>query len=77
VCVCVSNITTNTIILQTDLENCDYQAEHGSTRLFDARKVLSDQAKEVADKEAEDATNPMKMLEKRTKMSRNEMEALS
>jgi hypothetical protein len=52
-------------------------AEHGSTRLFEARKLWVEQKKAEEKQKDEDATDPMKQLEKRTKMSRAEMEALS
>ncbi|CAB3403135.1 unnamed protein product [Caenorhabditis bovis] len=68
---CLAEIT-----FKTDLENCDYQNEHGATRLFEAVKLYQDQQKQAEEKEAEDAKDPMKMLEKRTMMSRQEMEEL-
>ncbi|CAI5446250.1 unnamed protein product [Caenorhabditis angaria] len=68
---CLAEIT-----FKTDLENCDYQNEHGATRLFEAVKLYQDQQKQVEEKEAEDAKDPMKMLEKRTMMSRQEMEEM-
>jgi len=68
---CLAEIT-----FKTDLKNCDYSQEHGSTRLFEAEKLLQAQDREIQKQEEEDATNPMKMLEKRTKMSRFEMDAL-
>uniref|UniRef100_A0A914YPJ7 Splicing factor YJU2 n=1 Tax=Panagrolaimus superbus TaxID=310955 RepID=A0A914YPJ7_9BILA len=64
------------ISFKTDLENCDYQQEHGATRLFDAFKHYQEQAKkDEAEEEAEKA-DAMKMLEKRTKMSKKEMQAV-
>lgn len=68
---CLAEIT-----FKTDLENCDYKEEHGAKRLFEALKVYQDAEKKKEEKEAEDAKDPMKMLEKRTMMSRQEMEAL-
>uniref|UniRef100_A0A914CCL8 Splicing factor YJU2 n=1 Tax=Acrobeloides nanus TaxID=290746 RepID=A0A914CCL8_9BILA len=68
---CLAEIT-----FTTDLENCDYRAEHGATRLFDAFKYYQEQAKTEEDKDAAEKTDAMKMLEKRTKMSRAEMDAM-
>ncbi|CAD6188476.1 unnamed protein product [Caenorhabditis auriculariae] len=68
---CLAEIT-----FKTDLEHCDYQQEHGATRLFEAVKLYQDQEKQREAKEEEDAKDPMKMLEKRTMMSRLEMEAI-
>jgi len=63
-------------VFQTDLKTCDYSQEHGATRLFEAEKLLRDEEARQAKQDEEDKTNPMKMLENRTKMSRFEMEAL-
>ncbi|TKR78021.1 hypothetical protein L596_018895 [Steinernema carpocapsae] len=68
---CLAEIT-----FKTDLQNCDYQQEHGATRLFEAVKLLQQQEKEAAQKEEEESKDQMKMLEKRTKASRAEMEAM-
>uniref|UniRef100_A0A914XM85 Splicing factor YJU2 n=1 Tax=Plectus sambesii TaxID=2011161 RepID=A0A914XM85_9BILA len=68
---CLAEIT-----FKTDLEKCDYSQEHGATRLFEAFKLYQDNQREKEAKEEEEMKNPMKMLEKRTKMSRAEMEAL-
>lgn len=68
---CLAEIT-----FKTDLENCDYQQEHGATRLFEAFKLYQQEEKAKETKEEEEKNDPMKMLEKRTKMSRAEMEAL-
>lgn len=68
---CLAEIT-----FKTDLENCDYQAEHGATRLFEAFKLFQEAEKAKEAKEEEDKKDPMKMLEKRTKQSRAEMEAV-
>lgn len=68
---CLAEIT-----FKTDLENCDYQNEHGATRLFEAMKVYQDAEKAKEAQEEEDKKDPMKMLEKRTMMSRAEMEAM-
>lgn len=63
------------ISFKTDIENVDYTAEHGATRLFEAAKYYQEQAKQQEDKEDADKNDAMKMLEKRMKMSRAEMEA--
>ncbi|VDN05839.1 unnamed protein product [Thelazia callipaeda] len=68
---CLAEIT-----FKTDLENCDYQQEHGATRLFEAFKLYQQEEKAKETKEEEEKKDPMKMLEKRTKTSRAEMEAL-
>jgi len=68
---CLAEIT-----FKTDLKNCDYAAEHGSKRLFEADKALREMEKEKEQQEEEDKQNAMKQLEKRTKMSRFEMEAI-
>lgn len=68
---CLAEIT-----FKTDLENCDYQQEHGATRLFEAFKLYQQEEKAKETQEEEDKKDPMKMLEKRTKMSRAEMEAI-
>ena len=65
------------ITFKTDLENCDYQQEHGATRLFEAFKLYQQEEKAKETQEEEDKKDPMKMLEKRTKMSRAEMEEMS
>ena len=64
------------ITFKTDLANTDYQAEYGATRLFEAFKLYKDQARAEEAQEEEDKKDPMKMLEKRTMMSRAEMEAM-
>ncbi|ODM97818.1 Coiled-coil domain-containing protein 94 [Orchesella cincta] len=65
------------ISFKTDPESTDYVIEAGATRNFMALKLAEEQAvrEEQAEKE-EDATNPMKMLEKRTQASRHEMAVL-
>uniref|UniRef100_A0A0N5APX0 Splicing factor YJU2 n=1 Tax=Syphacia muris TaxID=451379 RepID=A0A0N5APX0_9BILA len=68
---CLAEIT-----FKTDLENCDYQQEHGATRLFEAFKLYQQEEKAKETQEEEDKKDPMKMLEKRTKMSRAEMEEM-
>lgn len=69
---CVAEIS-----FKTDPENTDYTLEAGATRNFEAMKTASEMAKkEQQEKEEEEANNPMKVLENRTKASRNEMEAI-
>lgn len=68
---CLAEIT-----FTTDLENTDYKAEYGATRLFEAFKLYKEQARAEEAQEEEDKKDPMKMLEKRTMMSRAEMEAM-
>lgn len=64
------------IAFKTDIANTDYACEAGATRLFEAEKLARSMAeKEMAEKEA-DELNPMKVLENRTKASRNEMDQL-
>lgn len=63
------------ISFKTDIENVDYTAEHGATRLFEAFKFYQEQEKEKELKEEAEKNDAMKMLEKRTQMSRAEMEA--
>jgi hypothetical protein len=48
--------------------------EHGATRLFDAVKYHQEQEKQMQKKEEADKNDAMKMLEKRVKMSREEIE---
>ncbi|XP_013421805.1 coiled-coil domain-containing protein 94-like [Lingula anatina] len=69
---CVAEIS-----FKTDLENTDYAIEAGATRNFEAMKTAEKLARdEIKQKEEEEANNPMKLLENRTKQSRNEMEML-
>ncbi len=68
---CLAEIT-----FKTDIENVDYKMEQGATRLFDAFKAFQDQEREREHVEEEEKADAMKMLEKRTKMSKLEMEAL-
>lgn len=69
---CISEIT-----FKTDPENTDYTMELGATRNFQAYHVLQKQmeADKLA-KEEEEANNPMKALENRTKESKREMESI-
>ncbi|KAF7256526.1 hypothetical protein EG68_06846 [Paragonimus skrjabini miyazakii] len=63
------------IIWRTDLENGDYVLEGGAKRNFEALKTAEElEAKRQAEEEEELANNPMKMLEKRTDQSKQEME---
>ncbi|XP_029655711.1 splicing factor YJU2-like [Octopus sinensis] len=67
---CVSEIT-----FKTDLANMDYAMEFGATRAFQALRMAQKQAKEEMEAEKEEeANNPMKLLESRTKQSYKEME---
>jgi len=68
---CVAEIT-----FLTDPENQDYSMEHGATRNFEAEKLLDEQRKREEQQQLEDAANPMKMLEKRTRDSKREMEMM-
>ncbi|KAF6039190.1 CCDC94 [Bugula neritina] len=65
------------IAFKTDPKNCDYTLETGATRNFEAAKTLMDQEKKKQQAiEDEEAANPMKVLENRTKQSRNEMDTM-
>lgn len=65
------------ISFKTDPQNTDYEIEAGATRNFMALKLAEEQAKREADEEKEEeATNPMKLLEKRTQQSKNELDLL-
>lgn len=65
------------ISFKTDPQNTDYEIEAGATRNFMALKLAEEQAKrEEDDLKEEEASNPMKLLENRTKQSRNEIELL-
>jgi len=68
---CLAEIT-----FKTDIENVDYKAEHGATRLFDAFKFYQEKERDKEQEEEAEKADAMKMLEKRTKMSRMEMEQL-
>ncbi|KAI6184419.1 Splicing factor YJU2 [Aphelenchoides bicaudatus] len=63
------------ISFKTDIENVDYTAEHGATRLFEAYKFYQEQEKQKEMQEEADKNDAMKMLEKRTQLSKAEMEA--
>ncbi|CAH8610544.1 unnamed protein product [Heterobilharzia americana] len=63
------------IIWRTDLENGDYMLESGAKRNFEALKTAEElEVKRQAEEEEELANNPMKLLEKRTDQSKQEME---
>ncbi|CAH8624973.1 unnamed protein product [Schistosoma rodhaini] len=63
------------IIWRTDLESGDYVLESGAKRNFEALKTAEElEAKRQAEEEEELANNPMKLLEKRTDQSKQEME---
>ncbi|XP_058789360.1 splicing factor YJU2 [Phymastichus coffea] len=65
------------ISFKTDPQNTDYEIEAGATRNFMALKLAEEQAKREEDEEKEEeATNPMKLLEKRTQQSKQELELL-
>ncbi|KAK9304474.1 hypothetical protein QLX08_004231 [Tetragonisca angustula] len=60
-----------------DPKNTDYEIEAGATRNFMALKLAEEQAQREEDEEKEEeATNPMKLLEKRTLQSKQELELL-
>lgn len=64
------------IAFKTDLANTDYTLEAGATRLFEAEKLAHQMAEKERKEKEDDELNPMKLLENRTKASRNEMEQL-
>lgn len=65
------------ISFKTDPKNTDYEIEAGATRNFMALKLAEEQAqKEEEEAKEEEANNPMKLLENRTKQSKNEIELL-
>jgi hypothetical protein len=65
------------ITFKTDPANGDYELEHGGIRNFESIRLAEKQAKEEATKLAEEeALNPMKLLENRTRDSRQEMAAI-
>jgi len=67
---CLSEIS-----FKTDPESTDYVIEAGATRNFMALKLAEEQAQREVDAEKEEeSTNPMKLLENRTKASREEIE---
>ncbi|XP_037070108.1 splicing factor YJU2-like isoform X2 [Pollicipes pollicipes] len=65
------------IVFKTDPEHTDYIIEAGATRNFQAQILAERQAKREAEQaEEEEKSNPMKMLENRTKQSRHEMDMI-
>jgi len=65
------------IAFKTDPHNTDYEMEDGATRNFEALRTLEIQAKAEAEaKEADEANNPMKLLENRTRASQREMDMI-
>lgn len=69
---CVSEIA-----FKTDIKRQDYELEAGATRLFEAERLAQEMAeRERQEKEDEELNNPMKVLENRTKASRNEIEQI-
>lgn len=65
------------ISFKTDPKNTDYEIEAGATRNFMALKLAEEQAvREEEEAKEEEANNPMKLLENRTKQSKNEIELL-
>ena len=65
------------IAFKTDPKNTDYELEAGATRNFQASRTAEELAKkEQAAIEEEEANNPVKMLEKRAKKSKQEMEMI-
>lgn len=65
------------ISFKTDPQNTDYEIEAGATRNFMALKLAEEQAmREEQEAKEEEANNPMKLLENRTKQSKNEIELL-
>jgi hypothetical protein len=64
-------------ISKTDPENQDYAMENGAMRNFESVRLAEKQADQEAKQEKEDeANNPMKLLENRTRDSRREMAIL-
>nr|CAG4646651.1 EOG090X0G3U [Macrothrix elegans] len=67
---CLSEIS-----FKTDPASTDYVIEAGATRNFMALKLAEEQAaREIEAEKEEERTNPMKLLENRTKASRGEIE---
>lgn len=69
---CLAEVT-----FKTDPQNSDYIVEHGATRNFQALKLAEEAAEREAREEEEDEkNNPMKLLEKRTQASKQEMDLI-
>lgn len=65
------------ISFKTDPKKTDYVIEAGATRNFMALKLAEEQAQREDDElKEEEATNPMKLLEKRTQQSKQEIDVL-
>ncbi|ESN99190.1 hypothetical protein HELRODRAFT_66584, partial [Helobdella robusta] len=65
------------IAFKTDPVSTDYVLEAGATRNFEALRTAEQLAiKEQKEKDEEEAGDPMKLLENRTKASQNEMNML-
>lgn len=65
------------IAFKTDPQSTDYELEAGATRNFEATRTAEKMAlQEQKEKEAEEANNPMKVLENRTKASCQEIQML-
>ncbi|XP_059486822.1 splicing factor YJU2 [Neocloeon triangulifer] len=65
------------ISFKTDPRNTDYEIEAGATRNFMALKLAEEQAvREEEERKEEESTNPMKLLENRTKASKREIEQM-
>lgn len=65
------------ISFKTDPRSTDYEIEAGATRNFMALKLAEEQAqREEEEEKEEEQSNPMKLLENRTKQSKNEIELL-
>lgn len=65
------------ISFRTDPKNTDYEIEAGATRNFMALKLAEEQAqREEEERIADEATNPMKLLENRTEQSKQELELI-
>lgn len=66
----------NRIIFRTNPKNKNYEVEEGATENFKALKDEQREAEEAAEaEEEEEKINPMKLLENRTKASKQQMEA--
>lgn len=69
---CLAEVT-----FKTDPENSDYIVEHGATRNFQALKLAEEAAEQEArEEQEEEKNNPMKLLEKRTQASKQEMDLI-
>lgn len=70
-------IWSNVNFQQTDIDKNDYVLESGAFRTFEATRTAYKMAIEKEAQEAEEEKkNPMRLLENRTKQSKNEMDAL-